>query len=92
MACKYYRDTPNRGWLLKPLRAWDGKDKGYQFEITGTPDSNYATCTETRKSITGGFIIVFLEGAVVAVKNRMQKIVALSVMEAELITLVQCVQ
>ena len=38
-----------------------------------------------------GFV-VSLEGAIVAVKSRMQKIVALSVMEVELIVSVQYVQ
>ena len=87
---KYCVDHPERGWVLKPLRSWDGQDKNFLFQVTGKSDSNYATCNETRKSVTG--FIVFLEGAVIAVKSGMQKIVALSVTEAEMIALVQCVQ
>ena len=58
--------------------------------IEGKPDSNFTTYSETRKSITG--FMVFLEGTIIAVKSRMQKIVALSVTKAEIIALVQCVQ
>ena len=47
-------------------------------------------CASTRKSVTG--YVVYLEDAPVAVKTLMQKIIALSVTEAELIALVQCVQ
>jgi hypothetical protein len=87
---KYCVDHPERGWMLKPLRTWNGKDKDFEFIISGKSDSNYATCSETRKSVTG--FIVMLEGTVIAVKSGMQKIVALSVTEAEIIALVQCVQ
>ena len=44
----------------------------------------------TRRSITG--YIVWLEDAIITVKSGMQKIVAISVTEAEVIALVQCVQ
>ena len=60
------------------------------FEIKGQLDSNFATCPETRKSITG--FVVKLEQAVVAVKSGRQKIVALSVTEAEVIAMIQCIQ
>ena len=73
---KYCVDHPNRGWTLKPNRQWNGIDKDHEFEITGQADSNYATCVETRKSITG--LMVKLENAIVAVKSGMQRIVALS--------------
>ena len=43
-----------------------------------------------KRSITG--FIVFLEGTAILVKSLMQKIVALSVTEAETIAAVQCVQ
>ena len=82
--------TPHQGWTLRPNRKWDGKDRTFKFKISGRSDSNYAMCVDTRKSVTG--YVVYLEGAPVAVKSLMQKIIALSVTEAELIALVQCVQ
>ena len=86
----YVWQTPNRGWTLEPKRRWNGLDKSLKFKVHGRPDSNYAMCTDTRKSVTG--FVVYLEGAPVAIKSAMQKIIALSVTEAELIALVQCVQ
>ena len=87
---QYCIDTKNRGWTLKPTREWKNKDKDFEFIITGNADSNYATCAETRKSVTG--YIVRVENAIVAAKSGMQKIVALSTTEAEIIAAVQCVQ
>ena len=86
----YAWQTPKRGWYLKPTRAWDGIDKSFKFRISGKSDSSYATCVDTRKSVTG--YVVYLEGAPVAIKSVMQRIIALSVTEAELIALVQCTQ
>ena len=87
---KYCVDTKDKGWILKPSRTWDGKDKNFEFVIRGKADSNFATCKETRRSITG--YAVWLEDALITVKSGMQKIVAISVTEAEVIALVQCVQ
>ena len=86
---KYCVSTPNRGWKLKPNRTWDGK-KGFLFRIRGKSDSDYATCPTTRKSVSG--YGVFLEGAPITVKRLMQRIIALSVTEAETISGVACVQ
>ena len=58
--------------------------------MTGVSDASYATCKDTRKSVTE--YIVYLEGAPIAIKSGMQKIIALSSSEAELIALVQCLQ
>ena len=71
----YCVNTPDRGWTLKPTRKWTNLDKDFEFIISGLADSNYATCEETRKSITG--FIVRVENAIVATKSGMQKIVAL---------------
>ena len=60
------------------------------MELTGEADSNYATCTDTRRSVSG--ILIKMEDTVIAVKSGMQKIVALSTTEAETIAIVQCVQ
>jgi hypothetical protein len=87
---KYCVDTPKRGWFLKPSRVWDGVDKTFEFILRAKADSNFATCTETRRSITG--LVIWLEDAVIAVKSGMQRIVALSVTEAEVIAMVQAIQ
>ena len=87
---KYCVNARNKGWYLQPERTWYGKDKTFEFKIAGKADSNFATCEETRRSVTGYFVTV--EGAVVTAKSGMQKIVALSVTEAEMIALVMCVQ
>ena len=82
--------TPNRGWLLKPVRKWNGRDKDFEFVIRGQADSDYAKCPVTRRSVSG--CATFLEGAPVNVRSLMQKIVALSVTEAETISAVTCAQ
>ena len=87
---KYCVDTPKRGWLLKLTRQWDGKDKDFEFRLRAKSDSNFATCVDTRRSITG--LVIWFEGAVIAVKSGMQRIVALSVTEAEVIAMVQAIQ
>ena len=87
---QYCVQTPNRGWTLKPARKWTDNDRNFEFNVTGIADSNYATCPDTRKSVTG--YIVRVENAIVAAKSGMQKIVALSTTEAEVIAAVQCVQ
>ena len=86
---KYCVSTPHRGWTLKPNRKWNGR-KGFLFRIRGKSDSDYATCPITRKSVSG--YAVFLEGAPITVKSLMQRIIALSVTEAETISGVACVQ
>ena len=86
---KYAVDTPNRGWRISPERRWRTGDN-IKFKIRGCPDASYAPCRVTRKSVTG--YAVFLEGVVVAVKSGMQRIVALSSAEAEVIAVIQCVQ
>ena len=87
---KYCVDTPNRGWQLKPTRSWDGSDRDFEFKIHGIPDASYATCKKTRKGVTG--YVVMLEETVITAKSGMQKIVALSKAEAEIIATIQCVQ
>ena len=69
----YLWQTPKRGWFLKPERKWDGLNRLFKFKIRGKSDSNYATCTNTRKSVTS--YVVYLEGATVAINLVMQKII-----------------
>ena len=87
---KYCVSTRDLGWTLKPSRTWDGKDKSFEFIVSGECDSNFAMCAVTRKSITG--YCIYLEDALIAVKSGMQKIVAISVTKAEVIAMVQAVQ
>jgi hypothetical protein len=89
-AMEYCVDTPNRGWLLCPTRKWDGKDKSFKFRVKGQSDSDYAKYPVTRRSVSG--YSTFLEEAPVTVKSAMQKIVALSVTEAETVAAMQCAQ
>ena len=67
-----------------------GLDKKFAFSIDGLSDSNFATCPETRHNITG--FVVKVNKSTVSVKSGMQKIVAISVTEAETIVIVQYVQ
>eukprot|EP00957_Ditylum_brightwellii_P022504 1698134-Ditylum_brightwellii.AAC.1 len=87
---EHYIATPKRGWLLKPTRTWNGKDKPFKFRIVGMADSDYAKCPVTRRSVSG--CATFFEGAPITVKSVIQKVVALSVTEAKTIAGVQCVQ
>ena len=89
-AMEYCVATPDRGWLLSPRRKWDGKDREFKFRIHGVSDSDYAKCPVSRRSVSG--YSTFLEGTPVTVKSAMQKVVALSVTEAETIAGVQCAQ
>ena len=73
-----------------PTRRWNKKDKSFRFRIKGKPDSDYATCQDTRRSVTG--YTIWFEDALIAVRSVMQKNVALSSAEAELIALVLCIQ
>ena len=86
---KYCTETPMRDLTLIPNTKWDGS-KVFEFEVTGISDSNYVTCSETRKSVSG--YSVFLNGAPVTMKSGMQKIIALSVTEAKLFAATQCAQ
>ncbi len=87
---EYCTCTPERGWLLKPNRRWDGKDKNFEFIVSGQSDSDYAKCPSTRRSVSG--YACYLEGAPVSVKSAMQKTVALLVTEAETNAAVSCAQ
>ena len=85
----YCVSTPNRGWRISPQRKIKVGDN-IKLRVKGASDASYATCKKTRRSVT--CFVVFVEGAVVAVKSGMQRIVALSTAEAELIAMIQCVQ
>ena len=81
--------TQDRGLHLNPIMGMVNARKE-KFVIKGRSNSNYATNEETRKSVSG--IEVTLNGAPVVMQSIGQKIVALSVTEAELIALALVVQ
>jgi len=87
---QYVIRTPNRGLTLKPNRVWKGKDRNFKFIIGGRSDYNYATCPDTRRSVSGWSVM--LENCPIINKSVMPRIVALSVTEAELYAAVQCTQ
>jgi hypothetical protein len=86
---KFCRATKKRGKTLKPRRNWD-ETKDYEFEILGRSDSDYAKDPIGRRSVSG--FSVFLEGAPVIEKSKMQSCVTLSVSEAEYVAAGECVQ
>jgi hypothetical protein len=81
--------TKERGLLIKPKTTWDGS-KNHVFTIEGGSDSTYASCPDTRMSVSG--TAVFLEGAPIECKSNMQKWVTLSVTEAEIVAATSCAQ
>ena len=86
---RYCLTYPERGWTLKPTGSWD-ESKSFKFIINGRSDSDYAKCPVTRRSVSG--FVTYLMGALISAKSVMQKVVALSVTEAELIADVACTQ
>jgi Reverse transcriptase (RNA-dependent DNA polymerase)/Zinc knuckle len=82
------------GWTLKPEGKWSGSISGPEddniVEISGVSDSDYSKDMETRRSVTG--YSVFLNGAPIAAKSKMQEAVTLSVTEAELVAATHCFQ
>jgi hypothetical protein len=73
--------TKNRGIALKPDQKWNG-DPDFELNILGRSESDFAKEPDTRNRVSGNS--TFLCGAPVIQRSSMQKIVALSVSEAEL--------
>ena len=82
--------TKDKGWFLNPNVKWDGKDKNFEFVVSGLSDSDYNKDIETRHSVSGSS--TFLCGAPVSARSRMQGCVSLSVTESEFIAGTDCVQ
>ena len=87
---EFVERTKDRGWKLKPDRRLNGYDRTIKFKIKGNSNLDFANCPETRRGVSGW--VVSLKAASVAVKSIMQKIVVLSVTDAELVAAVICVQ
>lgn len=75
---RYLDSTENRGWLLEPKFPWDSKQK---LVIRARSDSNYASNSDDRRSVTG--CVVYLNECPVMARSNTQKHVTLSVTEAE---------
>ena len=86
---EFVERTKDRGWKLKPDRRLNGYDRTIKFKIKGNSNLDFANCPETRRGVSGW--VVSLKAASVAVKSIMQKIVVLSVTDAELVAAVLCV-
>ena len=85
----YVLHTKERGLCLEPQMTIKNPLLD-AFIVKGWSDSNYATNPETHKSVSS--LEVTLNGAPVVMRSVGQKIIALSVTEAELIALAQVVQ
>jgi hypothetical protein len=87
----YCVDTKEKGVIIKPKGKWNEHPENDNFfEIVGVSDSDYAKDRETRQNVTG--YVVFLNGALVAARSKMQECVTLLVIEAELVDATNCVQ
>ena len=77
------------GLTLEPNEKWDGS-KEFEFEVAGYSDSDFAKDPATLKSVSGW--AVFLNGAPILMRSKMQDCTTLSVMEVELVAAMACVQ
>ena len=87
---RFAYDTRDCGLHFKVHDYWNGKSLSFMFVVSGICDSEYCKDQSTRHSVGG--CITRLNGIVVSISSKMQKIVALSVCEAELIQAVECAQ
>ena len=81
---KYVLDTHMYGLLLKPKKLTE------MWNITAYTDSNWAGDKQTRISVAG--YVLYFCGVAVAWKSKGMKHVTLSLSEAELVALSECVK
>ena len=86
---KYCVIKAKHGQALMPGTKWNG-DHNFEFFIGRKSDSDYDKCPGTEKGVSR--YIIYLCGAVVTVKSLMQRTVALSVIEAGILSGTQCTQ
>jgi hypothetical protein len=85
----YLTAMPKQGLTLKPSEKWDGS-REFEFTISGFSDSDFAKEPTERKSVSGW--AVFLNGAPISMRSKMQDCTTLSVTEAELVAAMACAQ
>jgi hypothetical protein len=88
-AMRYAYTTPHRGLQLTPVGHWDG-DPSYEFEIEGYADASYKPYHDIALSVGGH--AVFLQGAPITEKSKVQQSTTLSLTEAELTSGTECAQ
>jgi hypothetical protein len=85
----YAITTPERWLTLAPEGSWDG-NPSFEFTITGMADASHKPYHDTALNVGGH--AVFLQGAPIVEKSKVQQSTALSVTEAELSSGVECFQ
>lgn len=79
--------APERGFVVKPDATWDGHPD-FEFEISGSADSDHAKDPDTRKSVSG--CTVFLNGVPAVKKSKQQDATSLSATQSESISGANC--
>ena len=67
---KYCVNTKDQGFTICPGRQWNGKDRDFQFCISGKSNSTFANCSETQRSVSRWCAL--LEGIPYTWKSKIQ--------------------
>jgi hypothetical protein len=86
---KYILATRQKGLFIKPHSTWDGKDRNFEFVISGQADSDWAKAPD-RKNVSGWRTTI--NGANCSEKSSTQRNTTLSVTEAEMVAGTECAQ
>ena len=81
--------TSEQSLTPHPNVKWDGS-KDFKFKIAGFSDLHFGKDPEMHKSVSGW--AVFLNGAPILMRSKMQDCTTLSVVEAELVAATACAQ
>jgi hypothetical protein len=79
---RYLQGTKKKKLIIR------GTEKLNDLKLRGYSDASYAECKDTRRSTSG--IVLALGTSVIFAKSRLQKLVATSSCEAELIAMYEC--
>ena len=85
----YLTAMADHGLMLEPNTKWDGS-KEFEFEVTRHSDSDFAKDPATCKSVSRW--AVFLNGAPISMRSKMQDCMTLLVTEVELVVAMACTQ
>jgi hypothetical protein len=88
-AMKYLLDTRSKGLYIQPKARWDGKDREFEFVISGQADSDWAKAPD-RKNVSGWR--TFINEANCSERSSTQQNTTLSVTEAEMVAGTECAQ